>query len=199
MSNEPKAGERYVVREKLLKFFGNAFHIYGEGGRLIGYCKQKAFRLREDVTIYTDESRREALVRMQARQVIDWAVTYDVTLPTGESLGSIRRKGMKSMLRDSWIVSDMGGREIATISEDSGGAAILRRFLPLYDFVHPAVLHIDRTDTGRRVATMGARRELFISRVGVAIHEEDAEIDDLIVLAATCLWMMVRAQQRDNG
>jgi uncharacterized protein YxjI len=198
MSNTPLDGERYVIREKLFKFLGNAFHIYGEGGSLVGYCKQRAFKLREDITIYTDESKSHPLVNMKARQVIDFAVTYDVTLPTGESLGSIRRRGMKSLLRDAWSITGPAGEEVAGLTEDSGGAAFARRFVPGYTLINPAVLHIDRLDTGTRIATLAARRNPFISRLGVTIDHDDEQVDDLIVLAAGCLYMIVRAQQRDN-
>ncbi len=47
-------GEHYTIRRKVLKIFGAAFHIYDPHGNLAGYCKQKAFKLKEDIRIYTD-------------------------------------------------------------------------------------------------------------------------------------------------
>jgi hypothetical protein len=44
-------------------------------------------------------------------------------------LGSIKRKDFKSLLRDTWILIDAQGSEIATIIEDSQFMALLRRFL----------------------------------------------------------------------
>ena len=35
--------------DEVLKIFGAAFHIYDPHGALVGYCKQKAFKLKEDI------------------------------------------------------------------------------------------------------------------------------------------------------
>lgn len=198
MSNIPRYGERYVIREKLFKFLGNAFHIYGEGGSLVAYAKQKAFRLREDIVLYTDESRSHPLVRLNAQQIIDFGVTFEVTLPDGGSLGAIRRKGFSSMLRDEWHILDHAGELVAKLKEDSGGAALARRFVPGYVLFNPAKLHIDRLTDGARIATLRGRRNPFISRLGITVDRDDDHIDDLVILSAGVLYMVIRAQQRDN-
>lgn len=86
MALDIKPGEQYTVRRKVFKFFGAAFHVYDPAGRIVGYCKQKAFKLREDIRIYTDESCTSELIVIKARSIIDFSSTYDVTLPDGTSL-----------------------------------------------------------------------------------------------------------------
>lgn len=49
-------GEAYTIRRKVLKLFGAAFHIYNPAGAVVGFCKQKAFKLKEDIRVYTDET-----------------------------------------------------------------------------------------------------------------------------------------------
>jgi uncharacterized protein YxjI len=46
----------YLFRRKVFKIFGGAFHIYDERGNLLFYSKQKAFRIREDFRVFSDEN-----------------------------------------------------------------------------------------------------------------------------------------------
>lgn len=79
----PASGEKYTIRRKVLKIFGAAFHIYDAQGQVIGYCKQAAFKLKEDLRIYTDESMQRELLRISARHIIDFGATYDIKPPKG--------------------------------------------------------------------------------------------------------------------
>lgn len=120
----------YLIRRKVLCFFGAQFHIYDANQNLIGFCKQKAFKLKEDIRIYTDESCARELVVILARNVIDFSACYDVIDPVnGTLLGSWKRQGWNSLVRDSWEVYDPYGVKIAELSEDSMGLALVRRLL----------------------------------------------------------------------
>ncbi|WP_434384765.1 hypothetical protein [Melittangium boletus] len=122
--------KRYVIRRKFFKLFGGAFHIYDEAGGLAFYSKMKAFKLKEDLRIFTDEDLREEVLNIKARSIIDFGATYDITdSKTGERLGALRRKGLKSMLRDEWLVLDTRDQEVGLIQEDSLMLAMVRRLL----------------------------------------------------------------------
>ena len=86
-------GEKYTIRQKVFKVFGGAFHIYDNQGNVIAYCKQRAFKLKEDLRVYTGEDCSKEFLRIKARNIIDFGATYDILLPDGTSLGSVRRKG----------------------------------------------------------------------------------------------------------
>ena len=64
MPIKAKPGEQYTVRRKVLKIFGAAFHVYDEHGSVVGYCKQKAFKLKEDIRLYTGPDRAETLANL---------------------------------------------------------------------------------------------------------------------------------------
>jgi len=81
--------DRYVIRQKVLTFIGAAFHVYGPDGQVVLFSKQKAFRLREDVRLYTGEDMQQEVLRINARQMIDFGATYDVTdSASGAVIGS---------------------------------------------------------------------------------------------------------------
>jgi len=121
---------QYLLRRKVLTLAGAKFHIFDQSGNLVFFSKMKAFKLREDIRIYRDESMADELLLIQARQIIDFSAAYDVLDPkTREKIGVLKRKGMKSILRDEWVIMDAGDREIGVIREDSMLKALLRRFL----------------------------------------------------------------------
>jgi len=130
MSDERTLHDHYVIRRKVLKLAGGAFHIYDPRGDLAFYADMKAFRLKEDIRLYTDESKQHEVLSIQARQVIDFSAAYDVTDPTtGTKVGALRRRGLRSVIRDEWLILDAEDNEIGVIREDSTALALVRRFL----------------------------------------------------------------------
>jgi len=194
MTVQPKPGERYTIRRQVFKIFGAGFHIYDAEGEVCGYCKQKAFRVREDLRVYTDDSMTEELFRIGTRSVIDFCASYQLTLPTGEPMGAIRRKGMKSILRDSWLIFDPQENEIARIEEDSAHKALARRFLGDSAWLMPQTFHLRLLD-GTEIATFRTHFNIFIHRLGVAVHQEHETIDDLVILGVGVLLGAIEGRQ----
>jgi uncharacterized protein YxjI len=121
---------RYLVRRKVFKLFGAAFHIYDPEGNVAFFSNLKAFKLKEDIRLYTGEDMQTELLSIHARQVMDISASYDVfDSITGVKVGALRRKGMKSILRDEWLILDVNDREIGLIQEDHMALALLRRLL----------------------------------------------------------------------
>lgn len=195
MAFTPAPGEQYTIRRKVLQFFGASFHVYDGAGRVVAFCRQKAFRLREDIRLYTDESMSTELLTMRTRQIIDFGATYDVALPGGEIIGSLRRKGLRSLLRDSWMIFDPEGRELATLTEDSGAMAIFRRLHELFAILSPQKFEVNSHD-GLHIASLRVHMNPFVYRMGVAIHADHPELDELMVLAAACLIAAIEGRQQ---
>ena len=121
---------RFVIRRKVFELFGRSFHIYDEAGGLAFYSKMKAFKLKEDLRVFTGEDMREEVITIKARNILDISATYDVTdSETGQRLGALRRKGLKSVLRDEWHILDAFDTQVGLIQEDSLALAMVRRFL----------------------------------------------------------------------
>lgn len=118
----------YRVRRQFFRVFGNAFHVYGADGSLAIYSKQKAFKLKEDIRLYTEEAMTNEILTIQARQVMDFSAAYDVFDPVEKvKVGAFRRKGFKSIIKDEWTILDAEDREIGLIAEDSMALALIRR------------------------------------------------------------------------
>ena len=77
----------------------NQFSVEDASGRLLMYVKQKAFKLREAITIYSDREQTRPLYHVNADRVIDFSATYAITAADGTYVGAIRQQGMKSFWR----------------------------------------------------------------------------------------------------
>jgi uncharacterized protein YxjI len=191
--NDPH--EQYTIRRQFFKLFGAAFHVYDHQGQLAGYCKQKAFKLREDIRLFTDESQTTPLLTLKARQIIDFAVTFDVLLPSGSPLCSLRRKGlMSTFVRDEWIIFDSAGQPAASIKERGSILPILRRFTELTSLFFPQRFDVIST-TNAPIAAFRQHFNPFIYRLGIAITAPDETLDELAILAAACLISAIEGRQ----
>lgn len=63
------------------------------------YVKQKIFKLKEHVEVFTDNTKEKKLCDIHANKVIDWSAAYNFTNAEGNRFGGIRRKGMRSLWR----------------------------------------------------------------------------------------------------
>jgi len=182
----------YLVRRKVFTLAGGAFHIYDGEGRLVLYSKLKAFKLKEDLRLFTGEDMREELLAIHARRVLDISATYDVTdSRTGEKVGAIQRKGMRSLLRDEWLFLDPNDREVGVLREDSMGLALLRRFL-----TNLVPQRFDVEVMGQKVATVRQNFNPFVLKLTVDFSPDAAGLlDRRLGLAAVLLLSAIEGRQ----
>ncbi len=98
---------------------GSQIYIRDNNEQLIGYVKQKLFKLKEDIDIYADESQTKLLFNIKADRVIDFSARYDFTSAEGNFLGSIKRQGMRSIWKVNYEISDAENRHVFQINEES--------------------------------------------------------------------------------
>jgi len=82
------------------------FSVTDDSGRVIAWAAQKMFRLKEAVTIFADSSKSEILFTIKADRVMDFGARYYFTDAQGTTLGSVQRKGMKSIWRAEYYIFD---------------------------------------------------------------------------------------------
>jgi hypothetical protein len=66
-------------------------------GRTVLYTKQKLLKFREHVEIWTDKSQGTRLAEIKANKVIDWSARYFSTDAHGAPIGSVGRRGWRSI------------------------------------------------------------------------------------------------------
>ncbi len=187
------AETEFTIRRKVFTLLGAKFHIYNANGGLLGFCNQKAFKLKEDIRIYTDESMSEERLKIAARQVLDISAAYDVVDSANDTkVGALQRKGLKSFLRDEWGVLDEDDSQVGTIKEDSTGLAMLRRFANLGAWI-PQKFHL-RHENGDELAQFRTHFNPFIHRMTVTVYP-DCPLNPLLVLAAGVLLIAIEGRQ----
>lgn len=130
MENNPWLHPTYLLRRQLLRMFGGGFEIYDPQGTLAFYSEQKAFKLKEDIRLFTDKTKAVELLVIKARKALDISSQYDVYDSVDqERVGVLVRRGIKSILRDEWDILDDNERPLGKIMEDSTFWALVRRSL----------------------------------------------------------------------
>lgn len=183
----------YLVRRKVLKLFGGAFHVFDPDGNLIFYSQMKAFKLKEDIRLYTSEDMQDEILLIQARQVLDFAAAYDVIdSKTGQKIGALKRKGFKSILQDEWIFMDASDNEIGFLREDNMALALIRRFLCN---LIPQKYHCEIN--GTPVCTMKQNFNPFVMKIHVDFSQDlNKLLDRRLGLAAAILLCAIEGKQQ---
>ena len=166
--------------------------MYDNIGNLLFYSKQRAFRLREDFRVYSDERQIEALLTIKTPQILDFGATYNVQdATTGEAIGAIRRKGLKSIIKDEWIFLSNESQEIGRLTESSIAGALLSRYINLI----PQKYVITSAD-GREVAKIKQHFNPFVSKYSMTIAEPSPPIDRRLLISSGILLAGIERRQR---
>lgn len=73
-------------------------------GRLLFYVKQKAFKLKESVTIFADREQTRPVATISADRILDISATYRLRDLEGNVFGAVRRQGLKSFWKAHYDV-----------------------------------------------------------------------------------------------
>lgn len=137
----------------------------GSEGPLLAFAEQKRMKLKEEVSFFADESKREVAFGFKSRQVIDMAATTDVFDASRTPIGVFRKDAVKSLVNSTWHIT--AGNVSATGRERSQNVALARRFGEMLPFVGdvmglvPWQFHFDFTDSqGATVLSVERQRKM---------------------------------------
>ncbi len=172
-------------------------YIRDANGQLIGYVKQKLLKLKEDINVFADEGQTQHLFNIKADRILDFSANYRFTSASGQPIGSIRRRGMRSIFRANYEISDAAGNHVMSIREENAwikvGNALIGE-LPIVGmftgyFLNPAYL-VTQVD-GSPVARLAKQPAFFEGKFqltpNAALAPEDETLVMLSVLTMTLL------------
>ena len=105
--------------------FHNDFSACDANGRTVAYVKQKLFKLKEDISVFTDESQATLNYRIKADRWIDFSAAYSITNQEGAELGKVARKGWRSIWKAEYFLIDQNERPQSKIQEENGWIKVL--------------------------------------------------------------------------
>lgn len=192
---EEKVDLKEILRQPLtfhrkLSLAGNRIHVLDPSGNLVMFVKQKAFKLKEDIRVYSDKERTNELIYIQARHVLDVSATYDVTdQTTGEKIGALRRKGLAStFIQDQWEMLNSDESIIGEIKEDSTVLALIRRYA-----TNLIPQSFSFSSNGMELAQLKQRFNPFLFKADFKLL--NTETDARLAIAGAVLMMCIEGRQ----
>jgi len=150
--------------------------------------KHPLLKLREEFTVYADEAQTKPLLFMKSKQVIAINFAFDVTdATTGEVMGTVQKRGLKSIVRDKFLILDPAGTEVGYMEEQ--GASIMRRIFPWLTSKHAIFIG------GSQVAYIRQRFRFFTKEFDVEMTPGGT--DPRFVLACALLALIAEARRED--
>ncbi|MEU8073463.1 MULTISPECIES: hypothetical protein [unclassified Micromonospora] len=175
-----QAQHRFIIRQRI-RMMVNQYEVHsvapdGSEGGLLAFAQQKRLAFKEQVTIYTDDTKQYPLLGFKARQRLDLGATYDVTDHAGNPIGLFRKDFAQSLLRSTWHV-EQPGLPPATGQERSMPVALLRRFV---DSLSWLPYHFDFVAGGQPVFSVDRKWGL---RDRYSVEIQHPQIDRRLVIA----------------
>lgn len=170
-------------------------------GQVVMYVKQKLFKLKESLTIYSDESQSKPLVYINADRILDFSANYTFTDTSDNIVGSIRRNGGRSLWKAHYDLTD--DRDVPySIQEENpwvklvdgllGEIPILGAFTGY--FLNPRYFIED--GAGNRIATISKKRSFLESQFVIEKHQEVSSEAELRLVLGTLMLIFL---ERDRG
>ena len=102
---------------------GRKLSVTDATGNLSFFVKQKMFKLKESITVFADADQKLPLYELAADRVIDFNASYHFKDTRGTHIGSVKRKGMKSLWRARYDIVNGSSRAL-TIQEANPWAKV---------------------------------------------------------------------------
>lgn len=168
-------------------------------GALLFYAKQKAFKLKEAVTVYADEEQTRPLYRIAADRILDISARYRIEDAGGAELGALQRQGMRSLWRAHYDI-EQGGRPTFVIREENPWIKVADGILGSLPIVsifagylfNPAYLVL-RAPDGPPMLRVVKRRALFEGRFEIEALSGEA-VPDVAVIGVLMMLLLERGR-----
>ena len=182
--------------------FSPQFSVKDAQGRLIAYIRQKAFKFKEDVSIFDDESRTNLIFKIKADRWLDWSAVYNFSDTDGNPLGKAKRRGNKSLFKAQYDLFDLADNQDIILKEHSfwvrmmdGAVGELPIVGMFTGYVFNPKYNAVRSD-GTQVAQLVKQPSMFGRKFRLVQHSEFKEGEELRVLLG---FMMLVLLERRRG
>ncbi len=113
----------------------NDFTAYDANEKVIAYVKQKLFKLKEDISVYNDESKTKVNYKIRANKWLDFNTAYDFYNAENIAFGKVVRKGWKSIWKAEYQVVDNNEKIKYQINEENPWTKVLDSILGQIPFL----------------------------------------------------------------
>jgi len=103
----------------------NDFIATDASGKTIAYVRQKMFKLKEDIQIFSDDTKSKVIYSIKADRWLDFSAAYAFFDTDGKEFGKIARKGWKSLWKSEYDIIDENKKIQYTIREENGWVKVM--------------------------------------------------------------------------
>ena len=169
-------------------------------GNSILYVKQKMFRLKEKVEVFSDSSMGTKLFEINADRIIDFSANYHFTAADGSDWGAVRRRGMRSLWSAHYEIMEEGSVDMHLREEDPWKKVIesLLGEIPVVGFaamylINPSYLI---TMADGRPALRATKKPSIFERYFVIDKLADIDPDDELRAVLSLIMMVLLEKSR---
>lgn len=178
----------------------NDFTAKDATGKTVAYVKQKLFKLKEDISIYENESKAKVNFKIKADKWIDFSAAYSFTDAEGAELGKIARKGWTSIWKAHYELIDQHQKLQYHIREENAWVKVLDSVLgqiPILSMFTGYLFnpsYIVTSLNGEKIARLKKEASFFGRKFEVSkLRDIDTDDEQRIVLG---LMMMILLERR---
>ncbi len=176
-------------------------YIRDASGSLLGYVKQKMFKLKEDINIFADEGQTKLQFNIKADRIIDFSANYTFSDGAGNKLGGIKRQGMRSIWRANYDILNANGQQVLKIHEENGWIKVIDALvgeLPVVGMFtgylfNPAYL-VEKTD-GTQIFRLAKQPAFFEGKFQLSPQGQFSSEEETLALLG-CLTMTLLERSR---
>ncbi len=186
------------LRFKLMAL-GSRLTVTDARGTLVYYVKQKAFKLKESVTVFADEGQTRPLYTINADRIVDVSARYRVTDPGGSEVAVVQRLGMRSFWKAHYQVHQ-GGQTVFVMREENPWIKVLDGIVSAIPIVslfsgyifHPAYT-LSRAEGEAPILRIVKRPAFFQGRFRIeAMHLSATESLEVAVVSVLMMVLLER-------
>lgn len=178
------------------------FNITDRNGNYVAYVRQKMFKLKEDVVVFSDESKSKELFNIKADRWLDFNASYSMLdLQNNRTFGRLARKGMRSIWKSQYDIVDENENVKFQITEDNAWVKIIDGFvseIPIVGmftgyFLNPS--YTVKDSAGKEYFTLKKMPSMIGRRFQLdRLVDIDDEEESRVVLAFLMMVLLERAR-----
>jgi uncharacterized protein YxjI len=161
-------------------------------GQTVLYVKEKAFSLKIDINIYSDEGQKQQLYHVKADKVLAMNVPFSITTPEGALVGKVVRPGMRSLWKATYQIFDPNNVEVAVVHEENPWIKVADSLLSDVPLVHMLLNPAYLVDTNGQTVLYLKKQPSLVDRQFLLEKRADvSEANEKLLVPGVLLAMML--------
>jgi uncharacterized protein YxjI len=102
----------------------NQISVRDSNNQEVAYVHQKLFKLKEEIHVYSDQTKNKQIYSIRADRVLDWSPTFTLYDDSQKPIASFKRQGARSLLNATYDLS-IGENHTAILTEQNPWVKLL--------------------------------------------------------------------------